>query len=242
MAYRNRTIPDSDKGVRRFVYGFSRGVAAQPETYGFDAERAAELVILADELIGKSITAIRPGSRTPVAVRAKNDCKKRVLAVFRAAVNEIKANPAVEDWQRVNLDIVVEKSRRKSALPPPDMPPSLTIAKSGNGFHAIGFADTSHPGRRGRPRGATHLLLMRYVGEEPIADWTRAQFQGLHTRKPVRVNYAAADAGRVATYFAAWVTSTGEQSGWSVPVSMMIAGVARIASHEAGRTELKMAA
>lgn len=43
MAYRNRTIPESDKGVRRFVYNFSRGIAADPEKYGFDNEDAALL-------------------------------------------------------------------------------------------------------------------------------------------------------------------------------------------------------
>lgn len=223
MAYRNRSIPDSDKGVRRFVYSFSRVVAADPEAYGFDGDDAALMVAEADALIAKMITATRPGTRTAPAVRAKNDCRRRVLKVFRSFVREVKANPAVEDWRKAELDLAVDGRGRKSPLPPPTMYPTLWITSGTNGCHRLGYWTTDAMTRRGKPRGASHLVLLCHVGDRPSGDPREARYLGAFTRYPITVQHRPADAGRCATYFGAWLTPSGRQTGWSPGVSMTIA-------------------
>lgn len=224
MASRNRTVPSNEKELRRFVYNFSRLVQADPARYGLDSADAMRLMNEADLYLQASFTAIRPISRTSPAVRAKNVAKARAVPVFRSYAAIVKANPDVPVWDKVELGIVVEKQRRKSPTPPPFAAPTLGIRGGTVGVHEIIYRDSEHLSRRAKPKGVTHLVLLRHVGDRAIADPSRAQYVGAFTRFPIRLSYVPPQAGQVVTYFAAWLTSSGRQTAWSLPVSMMIGG------------------
>jgi hypothetical protein len=244
MAYRNRSIPESDKDVRRFVYGFSRAVAADPGAFGFDEEDAALLVGLADDLIEKMVVATRPATRTAPAIGAKNESRKRVLAVFRSYVREVKANPSIESPQLVGVGIVADGRGRKSPLPPPVRPPTLFITEAGSATHRLAYWTSRQDEvvhRRGKPRGASHLVLLCHVGDRATGNPAEARYVGAFTRYPIRISHRMEDAGKVATYFGAWLTPSGKQSGWSTGASMTIA-VAGIGASGPARGALKVAA
>ena len=227
MAYRNRTIPDSDPKLRAFVHSFSRTVAKDPGRYGLTPEDAAYLVHEANLFINASILATRPGTRTSPTIRAKNDAKARVLDVFRPCINTLRANLEL-GWQKWwELGIVVEKRQRKSALPPPLYAPVLNIMGSKHGGHEILYRDREHLRRRGKPKGATHLVLLNHIGPQRIMNPKLARYAGAYTRRPIRIEYEPDEAGQVATYFGAWLMASGEQSPWSLPVSMIVAGAGR---------------
>src|SRR5690606_21479705 len=70
MVYRNRTIPDTETGIRRFVYSFSRTIAADPAIYHLTPADADLLIAEADALIAASVTASRPITRTRPNIHA----------------------------------------------------------------------------------------------------------------------------------------------------------------------------
>lgn len=50
-----------------------------------------------------------------------------------------------------------------------------------------------------------------------------AKLVGKFTRNPIGVDFASKDGGKVATYYARWVSRRGETGPWSAPVRMHIA-------------------
>ena len=78
--------------------------------------------------------------------------------------------------------------------------------------------------RRGKPVGVSHVVILRHVGPGPISDVREARFLGAFKRWPIVVHGRSEDAGQTATYFAAWLISSGSQSPWSAPVSMTVVG------------------
>lgn len=224
MAYRNRTIPDSDPQLRAFVYSFSRTVAKDPARYGLTPEDAALLVHEADLFINASILATRPGTRTKPTIRAKNDARVRVLGVFRQAINIIRADVSIGWDRRKELGIVTEQRARLSATPAPIVPPTLKIKSAATGGHTIRYSETQHQTRRGKPKRATHLVLLCHIGDRAVMDPKAARYRGAYSRQPIRIEFEPDEVGRVATYFGAWLMPSGEQSPWSLPVTMIIGG------------------
>lgn len=224
MAFRNRTVPANEKALRRFVYNFSRLVQSDPAQYGLEPADAMRLMDEADLYLEAAFTAGRPGTRTRVTVRAKNDAKRRVVPVFRSYAAIVKANPEVAIWNKVQLGIVVDGARRKSPTPPPMAAPILSLRQGSAGVHELLYHDANHMSRRSKPKGATHLILLSHVSERGITDPNRARYLGALTRQPIRIEYTAEEAGLVATYFGAWLMASGRQTPWSLPVTMIIPG------------------
>jgi len=223
MKFRNRTIPDAGKALRAWVHTFSRTIDQDPQRFGLTADDAALIMAEANHYLGAAIRAGRPGTRTKVTVRARNDARTRMLSVIRPYVALIKANPEVESWDKEVLGIAMT-DRRKSQTPVPCESPTLYVLGGTALEHRVRFVDPAHGGRRGRPRGVTHVLIFRAIGERGTTNPSDAQYLGAFTRSLIRVKYLPTDAGRTVTYFGAWLMASGEQGAWSLPVSLMVAG------------------
>ena len=221
MAYRNRTIPETDAGLRRFVYSFSRQIEQNAAVYGFTAAEVAEIVALADELIEASIAASRMATRSRVTVAQRNDVQQRIMPTLRGYVQRIRTDRSLSAGDLARVGISPPK-RRVSALPAPRQAPGMTLEWAGDRAHQINCFTTEGSYSTRTPRGATHLVLLCTVDDEPTASRETARYVGGFTRFPIRVPHAPADDGKVATYFAAWLMGNGEQSPWSQPVSMRI--------------------
>jgi len=91
------------------------------------------------------------------------------------------------------------------------------------GSHTLRFADSLTPDSRGKPFGASDILLFCCVAEEDVNDPSLAKFVGKFTKNPISVEFTAAQNGLQATYFARWSSRRGDVGPWSLPVSMAIA-------------------
>jgi hypothetical protein len=223
MKYRNRTIPDSGKALRDWVHTFSRHVDQDPQRFGLTADDAALIMAEANNYLQAAILAERPGTRTKITVRRRNDARKQMLSVIRPYVALIKANPEVESWDKVGLGLAMP-NRRKSPTPVPCETPALQVRGGTALEHRVDFFDLAHDGRRGKPNSVTHVLIFRAIGERGTTNPNDAQYLGAFTRSRIRVKYLPKDAGRTVTYFGAWLMASGKQSAWSLPVSLMVAG------------------
>lgn len=223
MRIRNRTIPDSGKALRAWVHAFSRLIHQNPQRYGLTANDAAMILAEANQYLEAAILAERPGTRTRVTVRRRNDARKQMLSVIRPYVALIKANPDVASWAKVKLEIAMS-NRRKSPTPLPCEAPALSVLGGKPLEHRVRFVDPNRGWRRGRPHGVTHVVIFRAVGERNTVNPNDAQYLGAFSRSIIRVQYLPVDAGKTVTYFGAWLMASGQQGAWSVPVSLMIAG------------------
>lgn len=237
MEHRNRSIPERDSELVHWCKEFTRQIDENPAGFGFTQQDVDAMVALSEELMQSYTIAVQPGTRTSVAIRAKNECRKRALESFRSYVRRVKANPDVPVEALKGLGLVQDGRERSSPTPPPERAPVLNIVGGGVLKHRIWFRDSAELERRGKPRGVTHIVVLRHVGEQPELDWRNAQYLGVFTRTPIKVSYLPKDAGLTATYFAAWITAAGEHSGWSPGTSMMIAGVSRCGDDDDGVDE-----
>ncbi len=221
MSQRNRTIPRRDCRVLLWVRLFTKNIGLDPVAYGFTSSDAVLLQNLCDELSEKYIIARSPDTRTSPSIAVKNECMKRTLDVCRSYVRRVNANPAITDVQKESLGIVISH-RRSSPIPVPGSSPKVFVSHHGVGAHEIVFLDRDSSSMC-KPYGVTHCVLMRAVGDQPINDLREAHYLGCYSHGPIRVRYDRTENGKVATYFAAWVTGTGQQSKWTVSQPLHIA-------------------
>lgn len=221
MAQRNRTIPDGDSRIVYWVRNFAHLISLDPQAYDLTQADADLLSSLAEELTAKYNTAVMPQTRTSPAIRAKNDCRKMTLAVFRSYVRQVNANPEIAEHKKVELGIVIPE-RRLTPIPAPVRAPSLRIKLEKPGVHKLGFRDLETKTGRRKPHGVSHLVLVGAIGDRPTNDPYKARYLGSYTRWPIYITHEHKDHGKCATYFAAWVTGTGKQTTWSAGVTMPI--------------------
>jgi hypothetical protein len=220
MAYRNRSIPRREHAIVWWVRGFANHVVLDPIAYGFTADDAALLERLSDELTQAFIAAHKSGERTTMSVVAKNECMKRVLKVFRSYKRQAASNPDLTPMKKTALGIVTPQ-HRVSALPAPERGPSLGCEYAGLNVHRLRYR-AFESRRRGKPRGVTHLILLCAVDDGPESDPQRAQFVGCYTRGPITIRHDDHANGKMATYFAAWLTRSGELSPWTTSTPMVV--------------------
>lgn len=223
MKFRNRTIPDAGKPLRSWVHAFSRQVNKDPARFGLTADDAALILAEANRFLEAAILADRPGTRTKITVSARNDARKRMLAVIRPYVALIKANPDVSVHDKHSLGIAMS-NRRKSPTPLPFGRPALYVRGGTALEHRVDVVDPDHDGRRGKPTGVTHVVIFRAVGERRTMNPDDARYVGAYSRSRIRMAYLPPDAGKTVTYFGAWLMASGRQSAWSLPASLMVAG------------------
>jgi hypothetical protein len=108
--------------------------------------------------------------------------------------------------------------------------PLLSIVSAGPGTHELRYADNTTPAIRKKPAGAIGLQLFCGVATSAIVDPADCSLKDVLTTQPYLSTFDVADRGKIATYFARWVTR-GRQAGgsaqlvgpWSSAVSMTIA-------------------
>jgi hypothetical protein len=103
--------------------------------------------------------------------------------------------------------------------------PQLIVLSSPSGSHVIRYRDPLVP-MKAKPRGVSHFLLFAAIGEKPDMRRTHARLLGAYTRRPFEIMYPMGCGleGLYVTYYGRWLTTRGEMSPWSRPVSKIIGG------------------
>lgn len=149
-----------------------------------------------------------------------------LTAILRGYAMQIKRNRAVSNAAKINLGIGVYDFAATPVTAPTTFPLINIIAATPR-QHEIRFADSDTPDKKTKPAGALGLQFFCAVGDAGAgapADPLASRFQAFVTRQPYRMDFAAADVGKTAYYFARWQTATGLVGPWSQVASMTVAG------------------
>lgn len=215
-------IPAPDADFATWLANFEALVAVNFAAYGLTAGQAMDVTTV-DTAFQSAYTASQdPGTRTPVTVSAKDAARITAEATVRPMAIFIRNNPAVDDPTKIALGLTVP-SFPPVPVPVPTSFPVMDILAATPGQHKISYADSDAPVGKAKPYGVFDLELWAVTGVAPAPDPTGAVFVGGRTKSPFFVDLNPADAGKIITYFARWVTRTQKVGPWSSGVSMTIA-------------------
>lgn len=215
-------LPQRDADLDVWALNFSTLITAAPATYGLVAADATAISNAFNSWHAAFLAATNPSTRTAGTVATKNIQKANLLTVVRGYAATIRANRAVTDASKMNLGLHV-RDTSPTPNPPPSTRPVLAIARMMQGTQEVRATDEATPNRRARPIGSAGLLLYRAVGTTPVNDPEGSTFLTFVGKTSVNSQFAPADNGKVATYFARWTNSKGEVGPWSQGVSGSIA-------------------
>ncbi len=231
-------IPSRDSALDAWADNFQSVIAASPTTYGLGAVDAAAITTAfntwhAAYLLGGSSGSppvpINPATKTPVTVAAKNSAKIAMVGLDRSYAAQIRLNPGISNADKIALGLNLPNNA-PSPIGPPATFPLLSITSAQPGTHTIRFADSGSPALRAKPPGSIGLQLYRGIGVAPITNVDLTAWLAQVTAQPFVSSFDVGDAGKIATYFARWITrgkavggASGQVGPWSAPISMTIA-------------------
>jgi hypothetical protein len=215
-------IPQREADLDNWLSNFKTLIAATPTNYGLVAADGTAITNAFNAWHTAYLAAINPTTRTKATVQTKNEQKANVLHVVRGYAATIRDNAAVSDALKIGLGLRIHDTQ-PTPVPPPSTYPVLTLTGMMTGVQNLRAADQLTPAKRARPSGTAGLLLFRAVDTGPISDPDQARFLSFMTKADYKSQFAPADNGKTATYFARWTNSKGEVGPWSPPASMPIA-------------------
>lgn len=224
-------IPTKDDALDAWALNFSTLITASPATYGLVAADAVAIAnaytlwhaaFLLGGSSGNPPTPNNPSTFTRVTVAAKNSEKIAGTQLWRTYASQIRLNPGVTNADKLALGLNLPNNS-PTPIPAPATFPILSIVASGPLIQVIRFADSATPSLRKKPTGVIQMQLFRGVGTTPIVDPAACDLVSSPTKQPVQTVFSnPADAGKIATYFARWVTRRGLVGPWSTAVSQVI--------------------
>lgn len=237
-------IGDSDAATLCWLRNFSQRIGLNPESLGLTEADAAKIASLTDNYEHAYDRAQAPNTRTSPIIEAKDAARSAAEAFGRSLAMRIKANPQVNNGQKLELGIHVNDPTR-TPIGAPETAPILKIMGANNSQHTLQFSDRNTPASHAKPQGVTHMLLFAEIADRPTGHEDNLHLIAAVTRNPHRVkfNYEK-HAGKTALYRARWLTAKGLMGPWSAGVSMTVPTAGATGSQEAATSkgELSLAA
>ena len=218
--------------ARNFYYGtdarivagsasFASCINVSPEAYGIPpwrAERYAEM----DAVLQAAFTAATtPQTRTPIAVREKDEALRAVRLVAAMLASIASATATVSDAELMALGLLPRPTRTKRSAP--DEAPVVSVAQVIGRRVTVRIAARS--GETRKPIGCLGAYLYVFAGEEPPSDARLYHFEGMFPRKTATITFPDSVAsGSTAWVSAAWVSRRGKTSPACNPVRVTIQG------------------
>lgn len=231
-------IPTKDDALDNWGLNFSTLITASPPTYGLTVPDAVAIqnaydlyhaAFLVGGSSGNPPTPNNPSTFTRVTVATKNSEKIAAVTLWRTYASQIRLDPGVTNADKLALGLNLPNNT-PAPIGVPTTWPLLSIVMAGPLLHELRYADSTTPSSRKKPAGAIGMQLFVAIGVTAATDPVDARFLAQVTANPYIANFDAGDAGKIATYFARWITrgkAAGGSSGllgpWSAPVSMTIA-------------------
>ena len=216
-------LPRADRAFGDYAAQFAAIVSADPAAYGLTAADAAAVsadVAMYHAALDK---AMAPDTRTTPSIVAKDAAKAVAVQTVRTLAQLIQRNKGLSNELKANLGLTLPDTT-PTPVPAPTTQPLLAILGATPLEVTVRYADAATPTKRKKAPGTAGLLLFCRLGTALATTPDEASLVALVTRNPVAVPFKPANAGKVATFFAKWVTSTGKEGPWSSPVSMAVAG------------------
>ena len=215
-------IPAEDGKALTWMQKFSGVLSARAEVYGVSDADAENLAMLVDRYAESYPLAIDELTRGPVTVAKKDEARAFAEQACRTFAILIKANAGISDPDKIAIGVRPVNPGR-TPVDAPTTYPMLMVVGGTPLAQTVRYADSATPGSGRKPFGAIQLQLFVTLAEAVAADPTDARLQGTHTRNPVGVGFDKADDGKVATYFARWITRRGDAGPFGPGASMRVA-------------------
>lgn len=229
MAYQPNYMGQTDAAQVTWLRTFTDALAADPGAYFVDSTAVAALNVLvtaaeASFATGGTTNRSRndPATYTPITVAQFASDLSSAKAAAAVMGQTIRQNAGVSDPDKIAAGLRPTNSARPR-IPVPTTIPILSILGAAPGTHTLEFADSATPARKVKPIGAIAAQLFVHIGVAPVVDPSLANYLLANSRNPLFAAFDPADNGKIATYFARWMTRKGQVGDWSGPVAMTIA-------------------
>jgi hypothetical protein len=214
-------IPARDLALESWATNFAAIIAASAGTY-FLSGSDVTLINSVTAAYSTALTvALNPDTRTKPSVAAKNAAKAAMLGTVRPYAINIHNSLGISNDNKIAVGVNLLNPTR-SPIPAPDSNPLLSVIGANQGVHTLRFADMNTPDKRSKPAGIIGMQLFLNIGVAPVTNPAESSFYASVTRQPFAVVFSPTNNGKVATYFARWITRTGLVGPWSPPVSFGI--------------------
>jgi hypothetical protein len=180
---------------------------------------SAELMAFREALA----VAKNPATRTPVAIEAKKDARKALVAKVRPFIQgRLVKNPKVTPADLLAMELPVHNTHRTPAPPPVRMPVG-EIDFSVHQQHTVRVKDDQFTGKV-RPDHVRGYEVWRKIGgEAPPATDEEYSYVGFSSRVAFIINYPLSDVGKTVWYRFRWMSTRNQPGPWSeMPISAVI--------------------
>jgi hypothetical protein len=200
-------IPTKDSDLITWGANYTTLLTGDPTRYGVVAGQAAVIQAEYDDFAAAYTAAVDPSTRTPASVAHKDGTKALFLDDARALAALIRANQGVSNADKTALGLTIPDPI-KTPVPPPTSVPNLTILGATPSLHTMTYKDSDTATGKAKPYGCIGLLLYRFIGDTVPVDFDAAdpQLIGLYTKSPMAVDIPGGVRGKLATYWAQWIT------------------------------------
>ena len=224
-------IPDSDSDFALMARNFALPIARDPARYFLSADDAQKITSAVGGFRDALVIATRPGTRTKIAIMAKDVARSEAERTVRKYANLSRANDRVSQVNK-KLIAVRERPRRLRRRMCPKRPPHLRYRPSASGsadVHLLEFREAFAARSRAKPFGAARLELFvgliapgQPVPESPAPPgaWYLRSF----TTNPIRVKFPVSQEPMLVVYWGRWADATGDVGPWSATVPARVEG------------------
>lgn len=201
---------------------FARAILASPESFGISPEMAASFAAQSDALTSAYDLSSNPSTRTMGAVAGKNAALRAMRQGAMRLSRILYATPTVSDQQLVEVGLL-PRATRTPVAGPADAPALRVVAVSGR-LVSVHVREANST-RRGMAPGARGANLYSFVGDRPPVDPRDYHFEALTTRARTQITFSdTTPSGATVWLSACWVSTRGQTSPCSSPVSFTLQG------------------
>ena len=219
-------LPVRDRDFLSWTEKFLKVLPDFMEETGFPAEIYRQLAAQNEAFTQAYLKAVRPDTRTSLAVHAKNRLRDTLKKSVRQTVRSyLNYNPALSDANRERLGLAIHKATR-TRIPVPDTHPEFSILPAGGSnllvyFHESGKSSRHH---NAKPFGVHGAHIAWAILPEPPASPDDLGHSLLSARSPYRFPFNLSYAGKRCYIALRWKNTRGEKGPWSEIKSAIIPG------------------
>lgn len=215
-------IPEKDRNFLAWIINFLLQLNGLVSRIGFPTSEFQLLGTLRDDFSTKLALAESPATRTPVAVKNKNDARKKLEKTVRQDIKEyINYNHSITDGEREALGLPVYKTTRtpsQVATEPPDYEIETSVIRR----LIIHFFRLGHRHSNAKPLGQQGAEIRWTILDHPPTSIDELIHSSFDTHTPFILDFDENQRGKTVYFCLRWENTRGEKGPWSEIISAII--------------------
>lgn len=232
-----KLIPGSDSDFAAMARSFANVIGQDPSRFEVSQADADALVAAEQAFREALVVASRPGSKSQLATRVKNDARAEAKQIISRIGQQIRMNTRISSAMKLSLTIKERPTRLKRQTCPME-PPRLQFSRvlhrevGSMPMHELEFSALNAGIRKTKPEGAVRIELFVDLvpPDEPIPTHPGGNHGGRpwylrsYTRSPIVLFPPMARVPMRVVYWARWADSTGNTGPFSATVAGWVEG------------------